>query len=92
MESTKTIHAVLNAYLSGEPRENAIKAYPKAAGFINRSYQWLGAVSDLSKVQRKMLDRVLLTLNFFNKLSYSGTDPQSSEEGSALRHGTGRVL
>jgi hypothetical protein len=84
-ESTKTIHAVLNAYLSGEPRENAIKAYPEAAGFINRSYQWLGAVSDLSKVQRKMLDRVLLTLNFFNKLSYSGTDPQSSEEGSALQ-------
>jgi len=85
MESSKTIHAVLHAYLAGESEQNVAKAYPEAAGFINRSYQWLGAVSDLSKVQRKMLDRVLLTLSFLTKLSYSGTDPQSSLEGSKLQ-------
>jgi len=85
MESVKTIHAVLNAYIADEPKQNAIKAYPEAAGFINRSYQWLGAVSGLSKVQRKMLDRMLLTFDFFIKLNYTGTDPQCSLEGSALQ-------
>jgi hypothetical protein len=85
MESIRTIHRVLNAYLTGEPREDAIKAHPEATGFINRSYEWLGAVSDLSKVQRTMLDRMLLTFEFFIKLSYTGTDPQCSLEGSALQ-------
>ncbi|KPL22787.1 MAG: hypothetical protein AMJ75_07355, partial [Phycisphaerae bacterium SM1_79] len=85
VESLRTIHAVLNAYLAGEPREDAIKAHPEAAGFINRSYQWLGVVSDLSKVQRKMLDRMLLTFDFFIKNNYTGTDPQCSLEGSALQ-------
>ncbi|MHC4345010.1 MAG: hypothetical protein ACYSUP_10030, partial [Planctomycetota bacterium] len=84
-ESIRTIHAVLNAYLAGEPGQNAIKAHPEAAGFINRSYQWLGAVSDLSKVQKKILDRMLLTFDFFIKNNYTGTDPQCSLEGSALQ-------
>ncbi|MHC4285736.1 MAG: hypothetical protein ACYSWZ_22590, partial [Planctomycetota bacterium] len=85
IESVRTIHAVLNAYLAGEPGQNVVKAHREAAGFINRSYEWLGAVSDLSKVQRKMLDRMLLTFDFFIKLNYTGTDPQSSLEGSALQ-------
>ncbi len=85
-ESLRTIHAVLNAYLAGEPGQNVVKAHPEAKGFINRSYEWLGAVSDLNKVQKKMLDRVLLTFDFFIKLNYTGTDPQSSLEGSALQN------
>jgi len=85
MESIRTTHAVLNAYLRGEPGQNVVKAHPEAAGFINRSYQWLGAVSQLSKVQRKMLDRMLLTFDFFIKINYTGTDPQSSLEGSELQ-------
>jgi hypothetical protein len=84
-ESLRTIHAVLNAYLAGEPREDVIKAHPEATGFINRSYEWLGAVSDLKKVQKKMLDRMLLTFDFFIKNNYTGTDPQCSLEGSALQ-------
>ena len=85
MQSAKTIHAVLDAYLASEPKQNAIKAYPEAAGFINRSYQWLGAVSGLSEVQRKMLDRMRLTISFFTELSYTGTSPKSSLEGSELQ-------
>jgi len=73
MESFKTIHAVLHAYLEGEPEENALKAHPEAAGFIKRSYQWLGAVSKLSKVQRKMLDRMFLIIDFFAKFSVHAT-------------------
>ena len=80
MESLKTIHAVLNAYLAGEPKQNAIKANPEAAGFVNRSYQWLGAVSGLSTVQRKMLDRMFLTIDFFTKTSNTMVDPHSLEK------------
>jgi hypothetical protein len=85
-ESLKTIHAVLNAYLEGETEENALKAHPQAAGFIKRSYEWLGAVSDLSKVQRKMLDRMFLLIGFFTKSGYTGTAPKTlSEEMSGLK-------
>jgi len=83
MESLRTIHGILSAYLAGEPGQNVVKTHPKAAGFINRSYQWLGAVSELSKVQRKMLDRMLLTFDFFFKLNYTGTDPQTPPGGGS---------
>jgi len=84
-ESMKTIHAVLHAYLAGEPEENTIKAHPQTAGFINRSYQWLGAVSELSTVQRKMLDRMFLIIDFFAKTSVMVTGIESSLEGSELQ-------
>jgi hypothetical protein len=86
MESIRTIYGVLNAYLVGETREDAVKAHPEAAGFINRSYEWLGAVSDLKKIQKKMLDRMLLTFDFFIRTNYTGTDPQMPPGGgSALQ-------
>jgi hypothetical protein len=85
LESLRTIHAVLDAYLAGEPKQNALKAYPEAAGFINRSYQWLGAVSGLSTVQRKMLHRTLLTIDSFTKTSNTMVDPHSFSEGSELQ-------
>jgi len=70
-ESVETVNAVLNACLAGGPREDAVKAHPEAAGFINRAYEWLGPVSQLSKVQRKMIERILLTTGYFVK--YGGT-------------------
>jgi hypothetical protein len=86
LESLKTIHVVLNAYLAGEPGQDVVKAHPEAAGFIKRSYEWLGAVSDLSKVQRKMMDRMLLLIGFFTKSGYTGTAPQTlPEEISGLK-------
>ncbi|MHC4423173.1 MAG: hypothetical protein ACYSWR_00685, partial [Planctomycetota bacterium] len=84
-ESLRTIHAVLHAYLEGEPEENALKAHPQAAGFIKRSYEWLGAVSELNKVQRKMLDRMFLILDFFAKTSVTVAGVQSTLEGSKLQ-------
>ena len=84
-ESLRTIHAVLHAYLAGEPEENALKAHPQAAGFINRSYQWLGAVSELSQVQGKMLDRMFLIIDFFAKTSFTVADTQSALKESELQ-------
>ncbi len=84
-ESMKTIYAVLNAYTAGRPREGVLKSHSEAAGFINRSYEWLGAVSDLSKVRKKMLERVLLTLDFFAKSSVHATATQSSLDEKELQ-------
>ena len=68
-ESMKTIHAFVEAYLAGQSRQDCLEAFPKAAGFINRSFDWLGAVSQLSQIQRKMLDRMLLMIEYFAKAS-----------------------
>jgi hypothetical protein len=84
-ESMRTIHAFLKAYLAGQSREACLEAFPKAAGFVNRSFDWLGAVSQLSKVQRKMLDRMLLMIEFFAKASRSTADTASSREESELQ-------
>ncbi len=84
-ESMKTIYAVLNGYIAGEPREKALKTHPEAAGFINRSYEWLGSFSDLSKVQRKMLDRILLTMDYFAKSSIHSAGTQSSLEEAEMQ-------
>ncbi len=87
MDSMKTIHSVLNAYLAGEPEQNALNAHPQAAGFIHRSYQWLGVVSKLSKVQRKMLDRMFLVIDYFAKFSVhaTATHTHSSLKESVLQ-------
>jgi hypothetical protein len=84
-ESLKTIHAVLNAYIAGETEENALKAHPEATGFIKRSYEWLGAASELNKVQRKMLDRMFLVIDFFAKSSVTVAGVQSTLEESKLQ-------
>jgi len=85
VESLRTIHGILHAYLAGEPKDDAIKAYPEAAGFIKRSYQWLGAVSQLNKVQRKMMDRMFLIIDFFAKTSVTVAGVESSLEESELK-------
>ena len=84
-ESMRTIHVLLNAYIASESRENALTAHPEAAGFIRRSYEWLGAVSKLSKVQRKMLDRMFLILDFFARASRTAPETQSSLDESELQ-------
>ncbi len=72
--SMRTIHSVLQAYLKGTPKEDTLTTHPEAAGFINRSYEWLGAASQLSTVQRKMMDRMFLTIEYFAKYSVTAID------------------
>ncbi len=84
-ESMRTIHAFFTAYLAGQSRQDCLEAFPKAAGLINRSFEWLGTVSQLSKVQRKMLDRMLLVIEFFAKASRNTADTQFFVEGSELQ-------
>lgn len=78
IESMKTIHTVLTGYLAGGLREDCIKEFPQAAGFMNRTYEWLGPVSELTEVQKLMMQRMLLTVDFFTKSSdTTGSGPCS---------------
>jgi hypothetical protein len=69
MESMRAIYAVLNGYLAEKSRESLIKEFPDAVGFISRAYDWLGPVSQLTEVQKLMMDRMLLTIDFFTNTS-----------------------
>ncbi|WP_445475230.1 hypothetical protein ACT9XH_00340 [Methanococcoides methylutens] len=75
MQSMKTIHDVLTGYLAARDKEELIKRYPHATGFINRTYEWLGSVDKLSEVQKLMFKRMLLTIDLFVKSSC--TEPSS---------------
>ena len=69
IESMRTIHAVLTGYLAAKTRMDFIREFPHAEGFINRTYEWLGPVAELSEVQKLMMDRMLITIDFFTKTS-----------------------
>ncbi len=69
IESMRTIYAVLTGYLAGKAKKDFIGEFPHAKGFINRTYEWLGPVSKLMDVQKLMMNRMLLTIDFFTKTS-----------------------
>jgi hypothetical protein len=61
----RTIQAMLRSYMAGEPREELIGQFPHAAGFIERTYEWLGPASELAEYQELMLERMLLPFRAF---------------------------
>jgi hypothetical protein len=87
MESMRIVHAVLTGYLAGRSRADAVGGSPHAAGFIRRTYDWLGPLSRLTDVQRLMLERMLLTVEYFTRTSgtiqYRFPDQAELEEGEA---------
>jgi hypothetical protein len=88
LASMKTIHAVLTGYLAGRCRDDSLKDFPHAAGFIQRTYDWLGPLSEFTEVQRLMLQRVLLIVDYFTGTSDTVPSPFPDEaqmrEGAAL--------
>jgi len=69
IESMKTIYTVLKGYLAGKPKEDFVEQFPFAAGFIDRTYVWLGPLSELTELQNLMMKRMLLTIEYFSKTS-----------------------
>lgn len=69
MESMNIIYSTLTGYLAGKPKRDFIRNFPQAEGFINHTYQWLGPGSKLTEVQRLMMERMLLTIDYFTKTS-----------------------
>jgi len=86
IESMRIIHTVLTGYLAGKTREDCIKEFPHAAGFINRTYAWLGPAIELTEVQKLMMERMFLIIEYFSKTSY--TVPYSQfDDVSKLQEG-----
>lgn len=82
-ESMQTIYEVLTCYLAGKSREELIKKFPYAEGFINRTYEWLGPATELTKLQKLMMERILLPFEFFTKRNpdYKAVNRNCFEEG-----------
>ena len=80
MESMRIIHTVLTGYLAAESRKGFIKEFPGAAGFINRTYEWLGPVSKFTEVQKLMMDRMLLAVDYFTRNSCTVPSSASSDD------------
>jgi hypothetical protein len=90
MESMKTINTILKGYLAGEPKEDFVEQFPSAAGFISRTYTWLGPAMKLTEVQKLMMERMLLTIEYFSKTS--DTVPYSQfDDISKLQEGERHV-
>lgn len=69
VESMRIIQTVLTGYLDGKSRTGLIQDFPGAAGFIDRTYEWLGSAAKLTEIQQLMIQRMLLALDFFTKFS-----------------------
>jgi len=63
-KAMQAVEAVLKGYLGGEAAEGLAKKYPNAEGFIERTFEWLGPVGELTEVKRQMLGRVLLPFDY----------------------------
>jgi hypothetical protein len=70
-ESMRIIESVLHGYLAGNPKEHFIREFPHAAGFVTRTYDWLGSSQDLTKVQKLLLERMLLPFEYFTRSSFA---------------------
>jgi len=75
IDSMRIIYSVLTGYLAGKAKKDFIREFPHIEGFINRTYEWLGPVSELAEVQKLMMGRMLLTIDFFT--NFSDTTPRS---------------
>jgi hypothetical protein len=82
-ESMQAIYEVLTGYLAGETKEKLIEKFPYAKGFINRSYEWLGPATELTKLQKLMMERMLLPFEYFTgrKPDYEVVNRNCFEEG-----------
>lgn len=68
-ECMRTVESVLRGYLAGKSREDFIREFPHAAGFVGRTYDWLGPSHDLTPLQNLMLERLLLPFEHFARSS-----------------------
>ncbi|MBA7683032.1 hypothetical protein ES703_91388 [subsurface metagenome] len=90
IESMRIIHTVLTGYLASEPKDGFIREFPGTAGFINRTYAWLGPATELTEVQKLIMERMLLTIEYFSKTS--DTVPYSQfDDISKLQEGERHV-
>ena len=69
LNSMKAIQAILRSCLNRESKESLLKQYPKAAGFIERTYDWLGSEGALTDHQQLLMKRLLLPFEHWAETS-----------------------
>ena len=68
-ESMTAISKILYGYLEGKSEDDAKREFPDASGFIERTYEWLGPVGEMSEVRKLLVERVLLLVDACAKTS-----------------------
>lgn len=85
VECMKVIHEILTSYLEGDDKAGLTEKYPFAKNFIGHTYEWLGTAEKLSKIQKLLMERMLLPFDFFTKASHClahSVWPENAEEAS----------
>jgi hypothetical protein len=88
-ESMAVIETVLQGHLEGRSEDEALAEHPHAAGFVRRTYEWLGQPGGLSKVQQLMLERMLLPFECFTRRN---PDRKAANEDCFGEGGRGAAL
>ncbi|MFB0505069.1 MAG: hypothetical protein ACETWE_14735 [Candidatus Bathyarchaeia archaeon] len=83
VKAIQTIYDVLKACVESIPKDELLERFPYARGFIERTYEWLGPVEKLTRLQRLMIERMLLPFDFFTKRNrdYAEVNRECFEEG-----------
>ena len=85
LECLRTIHDVVTGRLAGQPLDAFVAKYPHAEGFIRRTYLWLLPQSELSDIQKLLVERMFLPFGFF--LNACKADPPSAwPDGADATH------
>jgi len=82
-KTMQIIEKILLAYINGYKKDDLIRKYPYAKGFIKRIFEWLGPVEKLSNLQKLMLERLLLPFEFLTgrTLDYKRVNSNCFETG-----------
>ncbi len=67
VESMQVIETVLKGYLDGRAKDHLVAEFPYARSFIQRTFEWLGPLSEFTDLQKLMMERMLLPFEFFAK-------------------------
>lgn len=86
VEAMQTVRTILKRYLWGKGKEELATQFPYASGFITRTYQWLGAVSELSRLQNLMLERMLIPLEALSRESRTGAVVPAAESNTSTTY------
>jgi hypothetical protein len=82
-EAMAAIEQIMLGYLDGQAADALAARFPDAEGFVRRAFSWLPPAGELSRVQRLLLERMLLPFEFLTKRNedYATVNHNCFEEG-----------
>jgi hypothetical protein len=89
VECMRAIEATVLEYLNGASERELVRRFPDAARFVGRVFRWLGPLDDLSRVQKLMLERMLLPFEYWTQRT---TQPGVVLENCFKDGGRGRAI